>query len=175
MPVDVKGKFDQRIRDTQVANHGWSGTHWQTLRHAYGKAPFFRMYEDAVATAFEDLRMELSLSRINYRLIMLACELLGIHTPITWSMDYPQREGKSERLLSICQATGADHYLSGPAAKDYMDVELFESRGVRVTFADYSGYPEYPQPHGQFEHAVTVLDLLFQVGPDALDYMKLQP
>jgi hypothetical protein len=87
-------------------------------------------------------------------------------------MDYPQREGKSDRLLSICQAAGATEYLSGPAARDYMDVELFEANGVSVTFADYTGYPEYPQLHGPFEHAVSALDLLFNTGPEALSYMK---
>jgi hypothetical protein len=172
VPVDVKGKFDQKIKDAQVAEPDWSGKHWQTLRHAYGKAPFFKQYQPQVEAAFADILDEKMLSKINHRLIMLVCGLLGIETPIPWSMDYPQREGKSDRLLSICQAAGASHYLSGPAARDYMDVELFESNGVSVAFADYTGYPEYPQMHGPFEHAVSALDLLFNVGPEALSYMK---
>lgn len=172
VPVNVKGKFDQKIKDTEVAEPDWSTKHWQTLRHSYGKAPFFKHYQSQVDSAFAEILGERMLSRVNHRLIVLACDLLGIDTPITWSMDYVQQEGKSERLLSICQAAGATHYLSGPAARDYMDVDLFERNGVSVAFADYSGYPEYPQMHGPFEHGVSVLDLLFNTGEDALAYMK---
>ena len=45
-------------------------------------------------------------------------------------------------------------------------------RDIAVQFADYSGYPEYRQPHGPFEHYVSMLDLLFCTGPRALEFMK---
>jgi hypothetical protein len=48
----------------------------------------------------------------------------------------------------------------------------FEAAGIAVQFADYSGYAEYSQPHGPFEHAVSVLDLLFCTGPRSLEFMK---
>ena len=172
VPIDVKGKFDQRICEAQVAEAGWAEKHWASLRHAYGKAKHFADYRDVVERAYAACAAEPSLSRINYLLIQLVCELLDIHTPITWSMDYPQREGKTDRLLSICQAAGADRYLSGPAARDYMDLSVFEQAGVEVAFADYGGYPEYPQPHPPFEHAVSALDLLFNTGPEATRFMK---
>jgi hypothetical protein len=37
----------------------------------------------------------------------------------------------------------------------------------------YEGYPEYPQLHGGFEHAVSALDLLFNTGPEAQRYMSV--
>lgn len=172
VPVDVKGKFDQRIREAKIADADWADRHWKSIRHAYGRAPFFASYEAELSRVFGELAHEPSLSEVNHRLITLVCGWFGITTPITWSMNYPQREGKSERLISICEAAGADFYLSGPAAQDYMDLATFERAGIKVAFADYSGYPEYPQPHGPFEHAVTALDLLFHTGPDALAYMK---
>lgn len=172
VPVNVKGKYEQKIKDTQIADAEWPEKHWQTLRHAYGKTPFFKLYRPQIEAAFNELSGEKMLSQVNHRLTRLVCDLLGIDTPIKWSMDYPQQEGKSERLLSICIAAGATNYLSGPAARDYMDIELFERNGVAVNFADYAGYPEYPQMHGTFEHAVTALDLLFNVGPDAPLYLK---
>lgn len=172
IPVDVKGKFNQSIREARIAEPGWSLQHWNSLRHAYAKSPYFRDYDSVLAPVFADLADEPMLNQVNHRLITTICEILGIKTPITWSMDYPQREGKCERLISICQAAGATHYLSGPAARDYMDMELFAEAGISVGFADYSGYREYPQPHGPFEHGVTVLDLLLCVGPKAMDYMK---
>lgn len=175
VPVDVKGKFDQRIRETKVADPEWAVKHWQTLRHAYAKSPYFKHYQAAVEAVFAGLASEILLSQINYRLINLVCGFLEINTKISWSMDYPQLEGKSERLLSLCQATGATHYLSGPAARDYLDIAMFDRSGLSVSFADYFGYPEYPQMHGPFEHAVTTLDLLFNAGPDAHKYLKMFP
>ena len=172
VPVSVKGKYEQKIKDTEVLDPEWARKHWQSLRHAYAKAPFFQDHEAELERIYAELAHERRLSAINHRLITATCSFLGIKTPITWSMDYPQREGKSERLLSICQAAGADHYLSGPAARDYMDLELFRQNGVTVSFADYSGYREYPQLHGAFEHAVTALDLLFHVGPASADYSR---
>ena len=56
--------------------------------------------------------------------------------------------------------------------RDYIDSGLFEASGIRLSFFDYSGYPEYPQRFGGFEHGVTVLDLLFNAGPQAPRFMK---
>ena len=67
---------------------------------------------------------------------------------------------------------GATDYLSGPSARDYLDEAQFAQAGIRVGFADYSGYPEYPQVHPPFEHGVSMLDLLFCAGPEAVRYMK---
>jgi hypothetical protein len=172
VPVEVKGKFHQRICDTRIANPDWQGLHWRALHHAYARARYFERYRDAIETTYSTFAGEPSLSMVNRRLIEVLCPLLEIDTPISWSMDLPQSEGKSERLLSLCQALGADEYLSGPAARDYLDESLFSAAGVQVVFADYHGYPEYPQEPGLFEHAVSALDLLFRTGPDAPRYMK---
>lgn len=172
VPIDVKGKFNQAIRDARVADASWSSSHWKTIAQAYAKAPYFGDYAERVAAIYESLADEPSLSVINHRLITLCCALLDIRTPITWSHQYAQREGKSERLISICEAAGASSYLSGPAARDYMDLDAFERAGIEVTFADYAGYRQYPQLHGPFEHAVSALDLLFMTGPDAHAYLK---
>jgi hypothetical protein len=75
-------------------------------------------------------------------------------------------------LIDLCVAAGATMYLSGPAARSYVDERAFAAEGIAVRFADYAGYPEYPQPYPPFEHAVSALDLLFCTGPRALDHMK---
>ena len=73
------------------------------------------------------------------------------------------------RLLDICLQAGATEYLSGPAAKSYLDESLFARAGITVRYMDYAGYPEYPQLHGPFEHAVTVLDSFRHGQPALLD------
>lgn len=171
VPVEVKGKYFQRIRDTRISEPGWARKHWATLLHNYSKAPFFDTYRPV----FEPLYLENAdtlLSDLNRRFIEAICGVLGIGTRISWSSDYPLVEGRSERLLGLCLAAGATRYLSGPAARGYLDEQLFNDAGVAVSWMDYSGYPPYRQLHGAFEHGVTVLDLLFNEGPEATRYMK---
>ena len=74
--------------------------------------------------------------------------------------------------MNLCLATGATSYLSGPSARAYLDEAPFREHGIDVSYADYSGYPEYEQIHPPFCHEVTVLDLLFHVGPLAPRYLK---
>ena len=74
--------------------------------------------------------------------------------------------------MDLVNKAGGSKYLSGPSAQDYIEPELFERAGITLQYVDYSGYDEYPQLYGTFDHAVTVLDLLFNVGPDATRYLK---
>ena len=70
----------------------------------------------------------------------------------------------TERLVSVCKQAGAEIYLSGPAAKNYLREELFTQAGIQVEWMNYDSYPEYAQLYPPFEHGVSVLDLLFNVG-----------
>ena len=171
IPVDVAGKYHQRIRDTRISDPDWGRKHWTTLSHNYARAPFFSYYRDH----FEPLYLsafEPFLSTVNHSFIAAIVAILGLRTTLRRSSDYPLVEGRSERLVQLCVASGASVYLSGPAAKGYLDETLFAAAGVGVEWMDYSGYPDYPQLYGKFEHGVTILDLLFNTGPDAARYLK---
>ena len=171
IPVHTSGRYHQRIDEATISDPGWAMRHWDTIRRSYARAPFF----DAVAPTFEPLYMKPAsdrLSAVNHGFILAICRLLGITTPITWSTEYCTRSGPNERLIDICLASGATEYLSGPSALDYLDQAAFRSAGITIQIADYSGYPEYSQPHPPFDHAVTALDLLFCTGPRAIEYMK---
>jgi hypothetical protein len=87
-------------------------------------------------------------------------------------MDYAVAEGKTERLVSICQQAGATTYISGPSARDYIDDAVFAAGGVTLEYFDYAGYPPYPQLHGPFEHHVSIVDLLCHMGPEARHYVR---
>jgi hypothetical protein len=171
IPVEVKGKYDQRIDQTLIAEPDWASKHWQTLRRHYAKALHFREYASSIEALYEAASKEVHLSRINRLFLEGIGRLLGIDTPLSWSTDYPESLGKTERLVALCQAAAADHYISGPAARDYIQPEFFSTAGIALSFKDYSGYPEHPQLHPPFSHAVTVLDLLFNVGEQAPWYI----
>ena len=74
--------------------------------------------------------------------------------------------------VSLCRLAGATTYLSGPSARAYLDEAQFAEHDIALVYADYAGYPEYPQLHGPFDHHVTALDLLFHTGSEATRYMK---
>ncbi len=171
IPVEVKGKYFQKINETVISDHQWASDHWATIRQFYSKAKYFRDYQQ-VFEAFYLNTKETHLSIVNYQLIMIVNEILGIKTRISWSSDYQIIDGKTERLVSLVQQAGGTEYISGPAAKDYIVDSLFSDAGIKLSWMDYSGYPEYTQLYPPFEHGVTVLDLIFNEGPGAVNYMK---
>jgi hypothetical protein len=145
--------------------------HWKALCLNYRRVRHF----DAIAAQLEPLYLRNKyshLSPLNRALIEWVCGQLGIRTKISDCSEYTIIEGKTERLADLCTQAGADEYLSGPAAKEYLDEAVFSRRGVKVTWFDYTGYPEYPQLWGAFRHDVSVLDLLFNCAQDAPRYMK---
>lgn len=175
IPVAVKGNFFQKINETRVSDPGWARRHWESIIHNYSKATHFSQYREL----FESLYLgpqESFLSRINYAFLTAICKILGIDTRISWSDDYARPrvsvEGKTERLVSICKQAGATTYISGPTARDYIDETLFNNENICLEYVDYSSYPEYRQLFPPFEHRVSIIDLIFNEGPDASKYMK---
>lgn len=171
IPVEVKGKYFQKIKDTTISDPNWGKTHWATIVHNYSKARYFAMYRGV----FENLYLnseERFLSRVNYLFLSAICEILGIKTKISWSMDYNPGKRKTERLVDLSKQAGATEYISGPAAKDYLQEELFSNEGIALLYIDYSSYPEYKQLSPPFEHQVSIIDLIFNEGPEATKYMK---
>jgi len=112
------------------------------------------------------------LSQLNRRFIGAICNYLGIETSIANSWDYTPLDGKTERLADLCIQAGGTEYISGPAAKEYIDVTVFSELNISLTWFDYDGYPEYPQLWGEFTHGVSILDLLFNCGKDAPRFMR---
>lgn len=171
VPVKVKGKYHQTIRETEIDGTDWAQIHWKSLVQNYRRAPHF----DEINTWLEPIYLgggHTYLSGLNRAFIEAVCSYLGITTRISNSWDYELVPGKTERLVSLCEQAGATEYISGPAARDYIQPGLFAERDIRLDWFDYAGYPEYPQLWGEFTHGVTILDLLFNCGQDAPRFMK---
>jgi hypothetical protein len=172
IPVQVKGRYLQRIDETFVDGTDWRRRHWETIRHQYMAAPYFGQFADRVEELYSGDADERRLSAVNRRFIEGICEFLGIGTTLSWSTDYRPVGERTERLLSLCLQSGATTYLSGPSAHAYLEEDRFEAEGIEVSYMNYDGYPEYEQPYPPFDHEVTILDLLFCTGPKASSYMK---
>jgi WbqC-like protein family len=169
IPVLSKGRYEQPIDEVEIEKP-WTDKHWRALELAYRRAPFFEALAPTVRNWYERADNEKRLTDVNALFLREIASLLGLGTRIVRDTAYPSHGAKTERLLAIARAAGADRYLSGPSAKAYFDEALFVAAGVAVEWMSYEGYPEYPQLHGKFEHQVSVLDLLFNTGPDAPRY-----
>jgi hypothetical protein len=171
IPVESKGEYYQKIRETRISDRSWNMAHWKSIEHNYAKAPCFREFRGF----FEGLYLgttETMLSSVNFRFLEAICRLLGIQTKISWSMDYRLVEGKTERLVDLCRQVGAKEYLSGPSAMDYIEEASFVQAGIALRFMDYSGYPEYEQRFPPFDHQVSIIDLILNTGQNARRFMR---
>jgi hypothetical protein len=167
LTIPVGESTSRLICEVELSDPSWQAKHWRTLQQAYGRCAHFHRY----SSYFEEIylgRRWTNLSDLNQTLVRdISTEFLGIGTRFGDSREYPVTGHKLDRLLDLVVQSGATSYVSGPAARDYIDPERFALAGVALEWKDYGGYPEYPQRFPPFEHRVSVLDLLFNVGPDA--------
>ena len=162
----------KKINQIKVSDKTWAKKHWETIRRNYTKSPCFEKYKNHFETIYKELSEYEFLSEINLHLIIEINKILGISTQISNSRDYNLIEGKTERLLQLCIDSGADEYVSGPAAKGYIDENLFKDAKISITWMDYEGYHEYRQLYPPFIHGVSILDLIFNEGDNAPNFMK---
>ena len=172
VPVRVKGRYHQLIKDVEIADRDWAERHWRSIELAYRRAAGFAAHGAFIQSLLEKCAAMDALSAVNRFLIEQIAAALGISTPIIDSSALGHVEGRSENLLHLCQTLGGTTYLSGPAARSYLDETLFKQAGVGVRYMDYTGYPEYPQLHPPFEHHVSVVDLLLNVAQDVSRYLN---
>ena len=171
LTIPVGSRNGRLICEVEITDPYWAKKHWETVKQSYSKTPYFRQYQNF----FEYFYLEntwRNLSELNQTLIKkISREFLGIQTDFGDSRAYQPQGEKLDRLIDLLKKTGAESYISGPSASSYIDVKRFQEAGIELIYKDYSGYPEYPQLFPPFEHALSILDLLFNCGPTAPDYI----
>jgi len=166
IPVQSKGHYHACICEILVYDSAWAREHWETLRHVYARAPAFHEVAELIHSWFMQAESMSRLSDINQFFVTQICQYLGIFTIIRDSSHYHANGERSEKLLQLCLQAGATTYISGPSAKCYLDENLFHKHQIDVKWFDYLAYPEYPQIHGPFCHAVSILDAIFHLGSE---------
>jgi hypothetical protein len=166
LTIPTGSDIDRLVCDVRLTDTRWAAKHWKSLKQFYSVTPHFKRYE----AFFQDVylgRQWDHLSQLNQHLITaIATDLLGVKTSFSDSRVYAAQGSKLDRLLDLLEKTGTRTYVSGPAAQDYIQEERFAQQGVNVIYKSYAGYPAYPQRFPPFEHAVSIVDLLFNAGPD---------
>ena len=172
VPVQVKGKYYQLIRETRVAGDGWRHKHWEAVRHSYRTAPHFEDYADF----FEEVygRSWEWLADLNLHIVEGMRRFLGITTPILDTADMTFEGTKSDLIIDICKKLGAGAYLSSDGEAAYIEPEKFAAAGLGHSYVGWEPTP-YPQLFGDFVPNLSAIDVLFNCGPASLDVIMGKP
>ena len=157
--VQIKPEFD------------WQTKHYNIIQQSYKGAPYYHKYDDFLQYVYLETKWDYLYQLNRYLIEHISRDFLGIDTKFEDSRNYPSSGKKAAKLFQLIQNTNADTYISGPAAKDYMQLDIYERAGIEIIWKDYQGYPAYEQLHGDFCHNVSILDLLFHTGEEALYYI----
>jgi hypothetical protein len=171
IPVEVKGKYSQKINETKIADKSWRFSHLQTLKQNYSKAPCYKETKDFIDDLYNTCHYEF-LTDINLHFINGINKYLKITTPIRLSSEFKLHEERNQRLINICKDVNTTDYYSGPSAKSYMNETMFAANNINVHYFDYSSYPIYVQLYGEFEHGVSILDLIFNKGLESIKHLN---
>jgi hypothetical protein len=177
IPVEVKGKYLQAIDETRIADKDWGEKHIRSIETNYRRAEAFKEFSPWL---FERIRAAAAfslLTEVNAYLIAEICRSLGLEQRIRRCTEVLRRSElmamePTDRLLNLCIASGATRYISGPAARNYMDLEKFARAGIEVDWMGYNGFPEYHQCWGVFEPRVSIVDVLLNCGRLSVGYLK---
>jgi hypothetical protein len=166
LTVPVSYRFGQKINEVKINNTvSWKRKHLQALITNYNKAPFFKDYIDFFEAVYSN-DWEF-LSELNVYLIDQICKMLNFQEKQTvLASTLSLGDDPTERLIDICKALGGDTYLSGPDGVKYMSLEQFRQKGIKVIVQAFR-HPEYPQLFGEFMSHLSVVDLLFNCGPES--------
>lgn len=164
IPVKTADRLGQPLDEVTVVE-GWAERHWAIIAQSYASTAYFKAESGEMKRLFESLAREPLLTRINEAFLRWLSLRLGLKTEIRRDRAFSFSGDRTERLVQLCKAVGATNYLSGPSAKEYLDVRQMEVAGLSVEWMKYGPYRTYPQPHGDFVHEVSILDTLLCTGP----------
>jgi hypothetical protein len=173
VPVHAHGAVEGGTPIADIAidhRRDWVRAHAETLRHAYGRQPFYAQYAPLLASVLE--KRHARLADLTVELTVAIASELGCATEFVRSSEFALNGRKNDRLIDLLERIGADHYISGPSARAYIAPERFDAAGIALEYAAYD-YPEYPQPHPPYEPAVSIVDALFALGgPATIDNVR---
>jgi len=166
LTIPCPKNYDITIDQVQPVDSFWQERHWSTICQYYKKATCFRQFDEFFREFYLGRRWE-SLSVLNQFLIEhIAEDFFRLSTEFRKSSSFAPEGVKSSRLLNLLEQAGASVYISGPAARSYIDETEFARRNISIEWMEYTGYPEYDQRFPPFTPNLSVLDLLFNAGAD---------
>ena len=173
VPVLHHGQGQPLILETLIDTRAnWQRKHIASLKQYYAKAPYAARYLPELEEMLS--RPWTHLGELDMAVAGMMAGWLQIPAPSIRTSTLGTEGTPSQRLINICHHFGATSYLSGAAASDYLDVELFANQGVEVVWQNYQ-HPVYPQRHGEFVPFLSAIDLILNCGDQSAEILKGGP
>ncbi|QZP17805.1 WbqC family protein [Methylophilales bacterium] len=171
LTAPVSFKSDTLICDVSLVASDWQKSHFNQIFASYNRAPYFKYLLPFLELIYLKKKW-VNLSELNQFIIKKICkDFLKINTNFLDSRKFVSKEKKMARVLDLLKKAGATHYLSGPAAKDYIEEDVFLKEGIKVQWMVYSYMKKYTQLYNNYEDRVSIIDLLVHTGPNVREYM----
>ena len=167
-------KSHKLIYEIDLANLDWQNKHWNLIEENYSKAPYFNYCKKFFENIYLNQKWK-NLSDLNQYLIKnISLKFLNIKTQFDDSRNFNIQGKGEDRLINLLKKVNATKYISGPSAKAYISNNKFLSEGIHLEWMNYNNYPEYQQLYPPFQHAVSIIDVLFNTGPNAENFFKIK-
>ena len=172
VPVIHKGKRNQLIHEAKINNiENWQKNHYKTIKLAYSKTKYFNEYYYILEELYLNNKWD-KIAELDIFATKLIAVALGIKVEWVRSSELKKAGDKDgERVVKICKELGCNHFINGPTSKPFMNERLFNEACIKLDYLEYN-YNVYEQQHPPFNHNVTVLDLIFNCGPNAINYIR---
>lgn len=172
VPVKTKGLRDQLIGDAEInTSENWQLKHLRTIQLAYQKAPYYKEFEYLLEEIYIKNRWH-KISELDIFSTKILAKAIGVDAEWVVSSELQCGGGKDgERIIEICNKLNCDYFINGPTARAFINQQLFDEADIALDYIEYD-YQEYEQPFPPFSHYVSALDLLFNCGKKAIDYIN---
>jgi WbqC-like protein family len=165
-----KSSLDTSLCDINLGNEYEKSLskHWESIYHAYKKSKYFSTYKYAIESMYAN--QYLSLTDLTISFIEYFCGELGINVQFIKSSSLILNgliENPTERVIDLCRAVNITELYDASGAQKIIDVNLFKKNNISIAFQKYE-HPVYKQVFRGFEPYMSILDLLFNEGPDSL-------
>ena len=166
LTLSAKRRLPQLIKEVKLANFQRDKEkHIRTIELNYRKAKYFNYLFPEIKEILEkDWQY---LSKLNIELIKLLREKLGIKTKLEFASNYNISGKSTDLLVNLSKKFNADIYLSGRGGRKYQNEKNFKMAKIELKYLDFI-YPTYHQLWGKFIPNLSIIDLLFNCGPDSL-------
>jgi hypothetical protein len=170
VPIKRKNSFSlKKIKEYEVVQDNWMKKHLKTIDFNYKNTEYFNLYYDQLKEIYySDWD---NLVDLIYRLNNFFLNILNINTEIHKASEFNIEEVKNDYILNLCKEKKAEKYISGIFGKNYLNQEQFEKEKIQILFHDYLPL-KYRQNFKGFSPYLSVLDVLFNCGPDSLEIIK---